>query len=260
MLALRRAVRSALTVIPLAAALGVGARSARAQGPPGPPLPVGMDMRKAPVGGWSAYEINLKGMPPLKQRFSLVGRDAATSTIELTTEGGMMGAGNTVVLRVVLAADLSRPDRVKKLIMQLGDNPPMELNSEAAAAQKEQFAPLDPRKLVGSEKVKVPAGTIATRHYRDRSASGRTDVWVSDEAPPFGIVKLEGTVSEGKGTASYPVTVALVAHGTDARPVVVKPPQPFDPNVLQGQMTRALSAPRAPSSPPGPAPAPRGAK
>jgi hypothetical protein len=245
MIAPRRVARPAAAVISLVAVLGAGRQRAQAQGPPGPPLPVGMDMRKAPIGAWSAYDVNLKGMPPLRQRFSLVARDAATSTVEMATEGGMMGPGSTVVLRVVLAADLSKPDRVKKLIMQLGDNPPMELNSEAAGAQKEQFARLDPRKLVGSEKVKVPAGTIATKHYRDKGPSGRTDVWVSDEAPPFGIVKLEGSVSEGKGTASYPVTVSLVARGSDAKPVVVKPPQPFDARVLQGQMTRALTAPRA---------------
>jgi hypothetical protein len=246
MLPLRRAVTTAAAVIAVVAVAVLRVAPAQAQGPPGPPLPVGMDMRKAPIGAWSAYDINLQGMQPVRQRFALVARDAATSTVEMTTEGGMMGPGNAVVLRVVLAADLSKPDRVKKLIMQLGDNQPMELNTEAAGAQKEQFARLDPRKLVGSEKIKVPAGTIATKHYRDKTASGRTDVWVSDEAPPFGIVKLEGTVSEGKGTASYPVTLALVARGSDARPVVVRPPQPFDANVLQGQMTRALGGGKGP--------------
>jgi hypothetical protein len=240
--------RRALVAV-FAAALAVTPLAAVAQGTPGPPLPVGMDMRKAAIGAWSAYTINLQGMPPLKQRFSLVARDAATNTIELATEGGMMGPGTAVVVRVVLAADLSKPDRVKKLIMQLGDNEPMELHSEMAGLQKEQFARLDPRKLVGAETIKVPAGTITTKHYRDKNAAGRTDVWVSDEAPPLGIVKLAGTVSQAPGAASYPVTVELTERGKDARPVVVRPPQPFNPNVLQGQMARALGAAKGPAAP-----------
>jgi hypothetical protein len=223
-------------LLPLLVAL-CAATPAAAQTTPGPPLPVGMDMRKAPIGAWSAYTVTLTGLPPMKQRFALVGRDAATNTVELTTEGGMMGAGNSVVLRVVLEADLSKPDRVKKLVMQLADNPPMELRE---GGPKDQFARLDPRKLVGRETITVPAGKIATRHYRDRSASGRTDVWVSDEAPPFGIVKLQGNVSQAPGAPSYPVTVELTDRGKDAKPVVVRPPQPFDPNVLMGQMNRAV--------------------
>jgi hypothetical protein len=192
------------------------------------------------VGSWSAYTVEIAGMPPLQQRFALVGRDAATSTVELTTDGGMMGPG-TMVLRVVLDADLSHRDRVKKLVMQLGDNDPMELRQESG--QNDQFARLDPRKLVNSESIKVPAGTFATRHYRDRTAAGQTDVWVSDEAPPFGIVKLSGTVSQARsGASSTPVTIELTGRGKDARPAVVRPPRPFDARVLMGQMNRTLGA------------------
>jgi hypothetical protein len=227
-----------ISLLLLAFTMALPVQLASAQGTPGPPLPVGMDMRKAPLGAWSAYTVNVTGMPAMKQRFALVARDAATNTVELTTEGGMMGPGTPVILRVVLEADLSRKDRVKKLIMQLGDNPPMELRQEGE--QKTQFAPLDPRKLVGKETLKVAAGTIATRHFREKTSAGRTDIWVSDEAPPFGIVKLQGTVSQAPGAASYPVTVELTARGKDARPVVVRPPQPFDPQVLMGQMNRAL--------------------
>jgi hypothetical protein len=217
--------------------------AALGQGPPGPPLPVGMDMRKAPVGSWSAYDVNVTGMPTMKQRFALVARDAETSTVELTTEGGMMGPGSAgrVVLRVVLEANPAKKERVRKLVMQLGDNDPMELRQDQAAG-KNQFAPLDPRTLVGKEKVKVPAGTLASRHHREKTATGLTDVWVSDDAPPFGLVKLRGMVSQAPGAASYPVIMELTERGKDARAAIVKAPQPFDPQVLQGQLGRALGA------------------
>jgi hypothetical protein len=209
-----------------------------AQGTPGPPLPAGMDMRKAAVGSWSGYQVNLAGMPPLEQRYVLVGRDAATNVLELTTRGGMMGPTATMVLRVTLDADPTHKDRIKQMVMQLGDNAPMELRQEGKV--KDQFGPLDPRRLVRSETVQVPAGTFATKHYREKTPSGTMDVWVSDEAPPLGIVKLRGSVSQAPGAASYPVTLELTARGKDARPIITRPPQSFDAAVLQTQMNRTL--------------------
>jgi hypothetical protein len=210
-----------------------------AQGPPGPPLPTGMDMRKAHVGDWSEYTITVTGMPPLKQRFALVARDAATNTVEMISEGGSMGRGGKVAVKAVLAADPGKRDRIKQLVMQLGDNDPMELRQEGA--QKDQFAPLDPRKLVGSERLTVAAGTFATKHYRDKKASGDTvDTWVSDEAPPFGLIKLQGSVTQAPGAPSYPVTMELSGKGKGAKATVTKPPRPFDPAVLMGQMNRTV--------------------
>src|SRR5262245_17769155 len=97
MLALRRFVPYAAAV---ALAITLHSPAARAQGTPGPPLPVGMDVRKAAVGSWSSYDVAVKGMPPMRQRFALVARDAATTTLELTTDGGPVPG--TVVVRVVL--------------------------------------------------------------------------------------------------------------------------------------------------------------
>jgi hypothetical protein len=225
---------SLITFVLLLPAIALG------QGAPGPALPTGMDMRKAHVGDWSEYTITLTGMPPLKQRFALVARDAATNSVEMASEGGSMGPKSKVVVKAVLAADPSKKDRIKQLVMQIGDNDPMELRLDGGA-QKDQFAPLDPRKLVGSEQVKVPAGTFAAKHYRDKNAAGHTvDTWVSDEAPPFGIVKLQGTVAQAPGAATYPVTMELAARGKGAKAAVTRPPHPFDPAVLMGQMNRTV--------------------
>jgi hypothetical protein len=51
-----------------------------------------------------------------------------------------------------------------------------------------------PGKLVGAEKVTVPAGTFETKHYKNempKEAGGMTlDVWMSDKAIPTGVVKM----------------------------------------------------------------------
>jgi hypothetical protein len=229
----------------LVAALAVLFSLPAAAQTPGPALPMGMDIRKAPVGAWSEYTVSLAEMPPFKQRFALVSRDAETHSVEMTSEGGSLGAGSKVILKVILEADPAKKDRVRKLVMQLGDNDPMELRQESE--HKDQFAPLNPKKLVGKETVKVPAGSFATKHYRDKTAKDGpvVDVYVSDEAPPFGIVKLQGSVSQGPGAPKYPITMELAARGKDAHPAISKPAQPFDQAKLMGQMTRGMgSAPK----------------
>jgi hypothetical protein len=216
--------RLALALLLLAAA-----SPARAQAPGSTPLPLGMDLRKAPVGAWSEYAVSVAELPPMKQRFAVVARDAATHSVEVTSEGGPLGR-QRMVLQFVLEADPAKKDRVRRSVIQLGDNDPMELPPGSA-----QFLP--PKKQVGAAKVKVPAGSFATRHYRDKAEDGSVmEVWVSDQAPPFGIVKLVGSTNEGKS----PVSMALSARGSDAKPLITKPPQPFNQDVLTGQMKRAM--------------------
>src|SRR3954449_6018499 len=74
--------RTALVLLLLAAAAPARAQTL------GTPLPIGMDLRKAPVGAWSEYTVTVADLPPLKQRFAVVARDAATHSVEMTSEGG----------------------------------------------------------------------------------------------------------------------------------------------------------------------------
>jgi hypothetical protein len=213
----------------LAVLLLAAATPARAQ-TPGTPLPLAMDLRKAPVGAWSEYTVTVADLPTMKQRFAVVGRDAATHSVEMTSEGGPLGSKSKMVLRFVLEADPAKKDHVRRSIIQLGDNDPMELPPGSG-----QFAP--PKKQVGGGTVKVPAGSFAIRHYRDKGSDGSVlEVWASDQAPPFGIIKLVNHSSEGKN----PVTMELSARGSDAKAVVTRSPQPFSQEVLTGQMKRAM--------------------
>src|SRR5688572_19099162 len=92
-----------------------------AAGQAGPTLPVALDLRGVAVGSWSEYTVKVAQLPPFKQRFALVARDASTCTLEMSVQGGMMSPRGRVVLKVVLDPDLSKPDRLKKVVMQLGD-------------------------------------------------------------------------------------------------------------------------------------------
>jgi len=226
--------------IAFAAALALPAVRARAQGPSGPVLPVALDLKTVAIGSWSEYTVKIANLPPFKQRFALVGRDATTNALEMTAEGGMMAAGGKVTVKVVLGHDLSRSDRVKKVVMQLSNNTPMEMQA-GAVVPKDQFTKLDPKKLVGKQDVLVPAGTFKAKHYRDRGVDGGTlELWVSEAAPPFGIVKMQGQVAQGPGTPSMPLVIELESTGRDARPQITRTAEPFDPAKLQAQVQRQM--------------------
>jgi hypothetical protein len=209
----------------LALVLAAAARAA-AQAP-GPSLPVAVDLARVDVGAWSEYTGTMGKLPPFRQRYALVARDGSTYTLEMTSQGGTIGRVR-VVLQLVVSADLTRPDRIKRMLVQVDDNAPMEMKLDPGAV-KDQLAPVDPRKLLDTQPVKVPAGAFRARRYRDRR-SDDLELWVADEAPPLGIVKMSG------GGA----TVELTGRGKGARPTITRPPQTFDPRVLENQMRRSM--------------------
>jgi hypothetical protein len=79
--------------------------------------------------------------------------------------------------------------------MQMGTNPAQDV--PAAKLGEGSIKKTDtPGKLVGSERITVPAGTFDTKHYKHelpKEAGGMTlDVWMSDKAVPTGVVKMSG--------------------------------------------------------------------
>jgi hypothetical protein len=150
---------------------------------------------------------------------------------------------------------------VKKVLMQVGSNDPMEMPSELA--QGNQFKRPEAKNLVGEETIKVKAGSFKSKHYREKSPAGdKIDYWVSESAPPLGLVKMHAdttnaSAAAGAGAPSMgPVTMELVALTKSAKPLITKAPKPFDPAAFQRQLTGGMGAPPAgpPASAPGSAP------
>jgi hypothetical protein len=235
---------------PLAVASGL-ASPAFAQAPgQGPPMPLGIDLAKVPVGAWAEYAITLGQMAPMTSRMALVGKGADGNTVETTIEGGMMAmAGGKVVTDMVLVPNKEKGGTVKKMVLQMGANDPMEMPIGDVGSQK--FAKPDPKTLVGPETVKVQAGTFKTKHYRDKTPAGDVvDYWIDDHVPPIGLVKLEGEQKQNQ-MIKGPIRFELTATGKGAKHLITKPAKPFDPAAL-GQQAAPGPAPAAP--PPGAAP------
>src|SRR5262245_47259429 len=141
--------------IVLALVLASGAASAQQLGA-GSPVPVAVDLAKVPAGLWADYTMAMGTKPPMKMRLALVAKNAGGQTLEMSVEGGMMaGAGGRMTVQTrVQPEGKTGALQTSKVVMQLGDNDPMEMPPEAA--QQSRFTKPDPKTLVGEETVKVP--------------------------------------------------------------------------------------------------------
>jgi hypothetical protein len=225
---MKRIIALALVLLPAAAAAQpIGAPQS---------LPVVVDLKTAVVGGWAEYGMTF-GENKMKARWALVARNANSTTLEATMRGGVFARmGDKVTLKLVLELDpvgLAHP--VKEIAMQIDDGDPM-LGPPDAPAQK--FQKPDPKTLVGKETIKVPAGSMKTTHYRDHTPAGSVDVWVSEEVPPLGLVKVVATpepvTRKSKLPRSPHFSMELSATGTGAKPTVTKPAKPFDLQQIMG--------------------------
>jgi hypothetical protein len=194
-------------------------------------------------------------------RLALVSRTDQAATLEMSAQGGMMAmAGGKMIVDTVLASEHGKGEPVvKKLVMQVGSHDPMEMPGELSKVS--QFKKPDPKTLVGVETVKVKAGSFKAKHYRDQTPAGdNIDFWVSDGAPPLGLVKMQAETKKAAAAAGAAaagladsVTMELVGLSKDAKPAITKAPRPFDAGRFRQEM---MSGGGAPPAAPAPAPAP----
>jgi hypothetical protein len=237
---------------------------------PGNSTPLALDLKKVPVGSWAEYTmtIGMGGGMTMKSRWALVGRNSAGNTLEMSMEGGPMAMmGGKMIAKMVLVADpVGAAKPVKQMVMQMGDRDPMEMPLDMPGMPAQKFQKPDPKKLVGKEDIKVPAGTFKASHYRDKTDNGTVDSWVSEDVAPLGMIKVTTSPKPGavgpNGQPMPAVTMELVARGKDAKPVITKPPKPFDPSMFGGGHGGPPPGAGKPAAapPPAPAPAPAPAK
>src|SRR4051794_36033999 len=126
--------------------------------------PLALDLKKVPVGTWAEYTVNItaQGGMTMKSRWSLVARDANTTTLETRVEGGPLAMmGGHMVMKVSLAPDPLTADKpIKQTVVQVGDRDPMEMPLNMPNMPPQRFQKPDPKKLVGKEELKVAAGTF----------------------------------------------------------------------------------------------------
>jgi hypothetical protein len=176
------------------------------------------------VGSGGEYEMTTdKGKTVME--IAVVGKESVDGKdgywFEMTVANASMGQMTSKTLTVLDGQDTI----VSRMIMQMGNRPPMEMPTQMfkANAQKQPADIRDRAEDVGSETVTTPAGTFATEHYKMKDGSG--DAWVAPKAGPYGLVKFQGKDS----------TMVLTKVTTDAKDKIIGTPQPFNPMMIQQQ-------------------------
>jgi hypothetical protein len=230
--------KKTLLALTIGAAIAPGAASAQMS--PQPPMPMVVDLKKVEIGSWASYSTTIAQMT-MTAKFALVARDASSVTMETSMEGGMMAMmGGKMALKMVMDPDPTTAAKpVKQMVMQIGDQDPM-LAPDTMPAQK--YSKPDPKALVGKETIQVAAGSFKTSHYRNRTAQGTVDMWVSEEAPPTGMVKMTTSEMQAGAQTIPPMAMELAAMGKGAKATITKAPKPFDPQMMMGGAAPAGSS------------------
>jgi hypothetical protein len=202
-------------------------------------MPMAMDLAKVAVGSWSDYTMTMDSLPSMKMRMALVAKTPTANVVETSVEGGMMAsAGGKMVMQMSIAPGME--GSIKKMVMQMGAGDPMEMPVEISGGKP--FTKPNPKNLVGTETIKVAAGSFKTKHYRDKTPQGdKIDFWTNENVPPFGLVKIE-VDQKNNPQIKGKLVFDLTGTGKDAKPLVTKPPKPFDQAALMQQMMSASQA------------------
>jgi len=220
------------TLLALTIGVALAPSPASAQMSPQPPMPMVVDLKKIEIGSWASYSMTV-GQMTMTAKLALVARDASSVAMETSMEGGMMAMmGGKMTMKMVMDPDPTTAAKpVKQMIMQVGDQDPM-LAPDNMPAQK--YSKPDPNTLVAKETIKVAAGSFKTSHYRNKTEQGTVDVWVSEEAPPTGMVKLTTSPMQAGAQPIPSMAMELTAMGKGAKPTITKAPKPFDPQKMMG--------------------------
>lgn len=216
---------------------------ASAQMGQGPPTPLVTDLAKIPSGSWAQYAMTVGTMPPMTMRMALVGKSEAGNTLEMSVEGGMSAKIGKVITQVTLKPGAAAGEgKVQKLVVQMGANDPMEMQTTGGQGQ---FAKPDPKAFLKDETLKVAGGSFKTKHYRSKTAQGDVvDVWVSESVAPIGLVKMQMT-QKSNPMVTGPITMELASVGKDAKPAITKPAKPYDQATFMKQVMAGAGAPPA---------------
>lgn len=170
------------------------------------------------VGSGGAYvSENKEGKTEME--IAIVGTESAEGKtghwMEMTVKDKSEGQVVTKFLMVLDAKDVV----IKRMIIQAGDQPPMEMPVGMVGARGKSNESADFRdqaELVGTETITTPAGTFTCQHYRAKDKSA--DLWVAEKVGPWGLVKM--TSRDGSTT--------LVRVITNAKSKIRGTPQKFE--------------------------------
>jgi hypothetical protein len=186
--------RKVWMVVGIILALALPAWAQRGQG--APQIPGGVF--KPVVGAGAQYAVTAKDGEKHLWSYAVVGKETVEGAEGYWVEMRMDSGGEQrMIMKMLMVSSGAKPE-VKRTIMQMGDQPPMEMplgGMMARMRQGREPTPATPGlgEKVGTEMVTVPAGAFLCDHYRTQDPNGKSDLWVSTKVSPYGAVKVIST-------------------------------------------------------------------
>jgi hypothetical protein len=182
------------------------------------------------VGSGAEYEIDKKDGTKSTLQIAIVGKESAEGKdaywFEISADDPR---GGTIVAKDLIVVD-GNSSHVAKLVMLMPGRGPIEI--PMGMAEHTPMAQPPPEDIrthaddLGSESVTVPAGTFTCEHYRGKDNDG-TDVWVSKDVPPYGLVKMADKNKDQ--------TVLLIKTDKNVQDKITGTPTQFNPSMMMGR-------------------------
>jgi len=184
---------------------------------------------KPVVGGWSEYQVTVKGEQSSKMKMAIVGKEGDAYWYETVIEGGREGR---TVMKMLVSGNPEDQKNIKRMIVKQGNEPAMEMPvmmmGQQSKGQEAKGKIIDK----GAETIKVPAGTFKTQHTQYQDAEGVVDTWVYKDVSPYGMIKSQSKDHE----------MVLIGYGTGAKTLITETPQKFEmpqmPQMPEGRPRR----------------------
>lgn len=191
--------------------------SGRAQGVLGDLL--SGDLVNPQVGAWAWYD--LKDAATGKAfvvRMAIVGEEKVGAQTGYWFEIEIVPlVGYRSVYKMLLTGPAKDPANIRRMLAREGTGEPQEIPIDPVPADASPAPPESERKLMGKESITIAEDkAVDAEHYELSAKEGKTDIWLNDQLPPMGLVKLKSPQGE----------LTLRNNGTggqDARSVIDEP-------------------------------------
>ena len=179
------------------------------------------------VGAGAQYEMDKNDGTKTNFEMAVVGKEPVNGKDAYWFETTMDGQTGDISMKVLLVVD-GNSSHAEKMIMQLPGRQPIEMPVAGIGDMGGGQIPgppmlpeaqdiRDKADDLGNESVTVPAGTFSCEHYKAKD--GSTDVWLTKDAPPYGLVKMQGKDQ----------TTLLTKVLTNVHDKITGTPEQFDP-------------------------------
>lgn len=102
--------------------------------------------------------------------------------------------GFSSVYKMLLTGPAGEPDNVKRLLVREGNGVVQEITMENSGDWEDEKD--IPRESAGVETIALAAGEIQAEHFIVKDGDPPTEIWISEQVPPMGLVKMKNSEGE----------------------------------------------------------------